>query len=161
MILIYLWFTHKPVHLSCYPPSFHRPIFLPHMLPTCWTMPALNLLTQKAWAIKGGTVLVFNFLARIGIQTQEIKKSHVEIRCQGQQIFSPPAKRRQWQFKLHSIFLDIFKLIFCASRRIGLQIILFRSTFSLQWGHVCFFSTVCQSRVQNSWKLKHFARQGQ
>ena len=30
----------------------------------------------------------------------------------------------------------------------------FRSTFSLQYGQVCFFPTMHQPRIQNSWNLK-------
>lgn len=35
----------------------------------------------------------------------------------------------------------------------GLFIILFKSTFSLQYGHVCFLPTMHQPRMQNSWNL--------
>lgn len=35
----------------------------------------------------------------------------------------------------------------------GLQNILLRSTFSLQYGQVCFFPTIHQPRMQNSWNL--------
>lgn len=36
----------------------------------------------------------------------------------------------------------------------GLFIILFRSTFSLQYGHVCFLPTMHHPRMQNSWNLR-------
>ena len=36
----------------------------------------------------------------------------------------------------------------------GLQNILARSTFSLQYGHVCFLPTIHQPRMQNSWNLQ-------
>lgn len=35
----------------------------------------------------------------------------------------------------------------------GLFIILFKSTFSLQYGHVCFLPTMHHPRMQNSWNL--------
>ena len=35
----------------------------------------------------------------------------------------------------------------------GLLNILFRSTFSLQYGHICFFPTMHHPLMQNSWNL--------
>jgi len=43
------------------------------------------------------------------------------------------------------------KLIF--EKGYGLQNIFFRSTFSLQYGHVCFLPTMHHPRIQNSWNL--------
>lgn len=40
------------------------------------------------------------------------------------------------------------------SKGYGLLNILFKSTFSLQYGHVCFFPTIHHPRMQNSWNLR-------
>lgn len=42
----------------------------------------------------------------------------------------------------------------CTEKGYGLLNILLRSTFSLQYGHVCFFPTMHHPRMQNSWKLE-------
>ena len=41
----------------------------------------------------------------------------------------------------------------------GLGNILLRSTFSLQYGQVCFLPTIHQPRIQNSWNLKELVRE--
>lgn len=46
------------------------------------------------------------------------------------------------------------------SKGYGLLNILFRSTFSLQYGHICFFPTIHHPLMQNSWNLHMELRLG-
>lgn len=72
-------------------------------------------------------------------------------------VYCPSHKKRKRNFVKSSIRTSTNEKT-CSStghltKGYGLLNILFRSTFSLQYGHICFFPTMHQPRMQNSWNL--------
>ena len=65
------------------------------------------------------------------------------------------AAHAKWQFERRGWVTECtcFCKIWYKIKGYGLQNILLRSTFSLQYGQVCFFPTIHQPRMQNSWNL--------
>lgn len=60
----------------------------------------------------------------------------------------------RWVTHVHAkVELNWFEC-FGGQKGYGLLNILLRSTFSLQYGHVCFLPTMHQPRMQNSWNLR-------
>ena len=116
-----------------------------------WTQLLLNchlfekgpkIVDKKGWEIYGQLLCVFafwkNYYSRPSAQLMPCTKT----RTTGCQQTNQRSQSNSWAYIMWGFSH-------------GLGNILFRSTFSWQYGQVCFLPTIHQPRMQNSWNLQN------